>query len=390
MSLPISETTPDDFNELPPAQKRRIRQSIKNANLTELRSFIAAMKERSTPSFDYLLFTLLSAVIVVFAILFDSPLLLVVAAVSAPFLAPLIGVAISPAIPSFLHFFRSLLSLLISIVIYLLAGALAGFLAKSFNLASLNIIPRLFSAVWLEWLVLIQTASLTAILVIKRDENPRTVSAILSYLIFIPTSFSAYFYTTDQLNYWAPLSWACLVKLFITLLIITLVFILFGLKPLRAIGWSMVIGLILASILLLLFYLPNQKLPGADFAIETTPTLAVTMTSPPTKAKQDTEVRATQTFTPVPTNTPKPTLTHTHTITPTPMTGIVNSQSGAVIRSEPDFTAPVVSYANNGSEILLLNETKVDGQYIWISVMTESGEKGWMLSTLIQTATPLP
>jgi len=233
MSLPTSETTPDDFNDLPPAQKRRIRQSVKNANLTELRSFIAALKERSTPSFDFLLFTLLSAAFVVLAILIDSPLLLVVAAVSAPFLAPIIGVSIAPAIPSFPHFLRSLLSLLISLIIYLLAGALAGYLSNSFNLDKLSLTPRLFSAIWLEWLVLILTAVLTAILVIRRDENPRTVSAILSYLIFIPTSFSAYFFTTNQLDYWTPLIWSCLVKLFITVLIITLVFILFGLKPLR-------------------------------------------------------------------------------------------------------------------------------------------------------------
>lgn len=390
MSLPTSQTTPDDFNELPPAQKRRIRQSINHANLTELRSFIAAMKERSTPSFDYLLFTLLSAAIVVVAILFDSPLLLVVAAVSAPFLAPLIGVAIAPAIPSFLHFFRSLLSLLISLVVYLLAGALAGYITNAFKLAQIQFITRLFSVIWLEWLVLILTAVLTAILVIKRDENPRTVSAILSYLIFIPTSLSAYFFTTNQLDFWAPLSWSCMVKLFITVVIITLVFILFGLKPLRAIGWSMVAGLILTSLVLLMFYVPNQKLPEVTTALETTPTISMTKTSPPTQVKQETKILPSHTFTQVPTSTPKPTLTPTQTNTPPPILGIVRADNGAVIRSGPDFTAPVVTYVNDGSEIFLLNETKLSGQYIWTSVMTESGEKGWMLGTLIQTTTPMP
>lgn len=390
MSLPTSETTPDDFNDLPPAQKRRIRQSVKNANLTELRSFIAALKERSTPSFDFLLFTLLSAAFVVLAILFDSPLLLVVAAVSAPFLAPIIGVAIAPAIPSFSHFLRSLLSLLISLIIYLLAGALAGYLSNSFNLEKLSLTPRLFSAIWLEWLVLILTAVLTAILVIRRDENPRTVSAILSYLIFIPTSFSAYFFTTNQLDYWTPLFWSCLVKLFITVLIITLVFILFGLKPLRSIGWAVVVGLILSSIVLLMLYLPNKKLPDLTAALETTPTLSSTTTSPPTQAKQETQVKPTQTLTPIPTSTTKPTLVPSNTNTPTPVLGVVSAQNGAVIRAEPDFSAPVVTYVNDGGEIYLLNETQLSGQYLWISVMTEGGEQGWMLGSLVQTATPTP
>jgi len=151
-----------------------------------------------------------------------------------------------------------------------------------------------------------------------------------------------------------------------------------------------VVGLILSSIVLLMLYLPNKKLPDLTAALETTPTLSSTTTSPPTQAKQETQVKPTQTLTPIPTSTTKPTLVPSNTNTPTPVLGVVSAQNGAVIRAEPDFSAPVVTYVNDGGEIYLLNETQLSGQYLWISVMTEGGEQGWMLGSLVQTATPTP
>ena len=68
--------------------------------------------------------------------------------------------------------------------------------------------------------------------------------------------------------------------------------------------------------------------------------------------------------------------------------GVVDSAVGAVIRGNPDFAAEIITYANNGDQIEIFGElTTLDGAR-WFQVLTDSGQSGLMLGSLVQTQTP--
>ena len=69
---------------------------------------------------------------------------------------------------------------------------------------------------------------------------------------------------------------------------------------------------------------------------------------------------------------------------------MVNSVIGAIIRQDPDFSADILTYANNGDRIELLGEiTREDGSR-WFQVSTGPDQIGWLLASLVQTQTPAP
>ena len=131
MTLPTSESIPDNFNDLPPAQKRRIRHSLRGASESELKSLLLELQRRSTPAYEFFLLSLLGAILAGIALVIDSPLLLAAAAICVPILTPLMGVAISPALRRLPFLLQSLASLLISLIFHFGFGALAGVVATA-------------------------------------------------------------------------------------------------------------------------------------------------------------------------------------------------------------------------------------------------------------------
>jgi len=86
--------------------------------------------------------------------------------------------------------------------------------------------------------------------------------------------------------------------------------------------------------------------------------------------------------------TQTPTLTRTSTPEPTTYWGFVGSLTGAVVRELPDFEAEVITYANDGDFIEIMDETLGEDGTRWFKVRTSSGVIGWLLSSLVNTPTP--
>jgi hypothetical protein len=140
---------------------------------------------------------------------------------------------------------------------------------------------------------------------------------------------------------------------------------------------------------------------GLHFAASATPSPPPMAPEPtrlviPSKtALPEAEITPTHTPSPIPptitwTSSPSPTSTATFTPEPAPLFGVVNSAVGAVIRESPDFDAAVVTYANNGDLLELVGELTTQAGTRWFEVLTETGQTGWILGTLVHTQTPSP
>ncbi len=62
---------------------------------------------------------------------------------------------------------------------------------------------------------------------------------------------------------------------------------------------------------------------------------------------------------------------------------------GAIVREEPGGKA--VTSLLNGSLVQVISEpVRGEGNSVWVQVRTDNGTVGWMLQTLLATATPAP
>jgi SH3-like domain-containing protein len=93
-----------------------------------------------------------------------------------------------------------------------------------------------------------------------------------------------------------------------------------------------------------------------------------------------------------PTLTATPTLTPTLDPEPTPAWASVkpNEFGGAFVRAEPDYAATVVKSLLNDFVVEILPESEQQGSTIWVKVRTQDGTIGWMVRSLLITATPVP
>ncbi len=388
MSLPTSESIPDDFNALSPAQKRRIRYAIHHASDTEVQVFLSELKRRATPGFDFFVFTLLGSLITAIAILLDSPLILVAAMIASPFLTPLMGISLAPALKSFPFFMKSVACILISAATFFAGGALAGFVSRLLPLRTLTQIPLIATSNWVTWVVLIIVSILTAIFFVRHEDNPRLIGTLLSYLILLPVAVAGFYLFIEGDPGWLQVLQLSLLRLVVAAFIISVVFLILGLHPRNSVGWLTFLVILAGAIILLTTHLINWQPSPSTVNTRPLPTQTFTATATSTQ----TPLPPTATHTKTSTHTLTPTCTPTNTLTPTstPIWAEVEAENGAVIRAEPDFDAGVVAYAQNGSLVQMLSETYQAGNSIWVKVIASDGTIGWILRTLLVTATPSP
>ena len=122
MSLPKTDQFPDDPEDLTPARRRRARRGLIPEDLVEIADDIENLAHKTIPSFDFFLFSLLSAAIITVSILADSPALLVLGALTAPVMAPFLGIALGTATGSFKFFSQRLAGSLVASGFVFLVG----------------------------------------------------------------------------------------------------------------------------------------------------------------------------------------------------------------------------------------------------------------------------
>jgi hypothetical protein len=397
MSLPKTDNIPDNPDLMPPARRRRARRLLAPLEINERAVVLDQMRQRTSPSFDFFLFSVISGIIFSIGLWLDSPVLLVLGAVFTPLMAPVIGLSLATVVGSYKFFFRSLVGLAIGCWMVFVVGIAAGLLGRVWNPESLTqayLNARLSS---ISFIVLTIGAVFTAATMVHHEKSPAAPSVALAYTLYLPLVVAGYglgsgaphLFPDGLVVFAVYLAWGAFLGA-ITLAIL-------GFRPMTVLGYTLG-GVVTLLGLAMIFGAGVYSITLGWFG----PPLAVsTYTSTPTATFTPIPPTATRTATPVPpTLTPTVTLTPTltpiptETLTPTPapVYARIGPEEGALLRAGPGFAEKVLfPGVIQGTLVQLLGDTQeVDG-YLWVEVrVIEDSRQGWMLQSLLDIATPEP
>ena len=389
MSLHKSEPYPDDPEQLPPARRRRARRLLAPLNADERAAFLDEIAHRASPSFDFFLFSLASGIVLAAGLLLDVPALLVLGAVIAPLMAPVVGISLGTVIGSVRHFARSLVGMIIGSGLVFSAGLLAGLVTRSW-------LPPQFTQAyfhaqlsWSNFLVLALGACFTAASMLHEDLNPGLPSVALAYELYLPLVIAGFGLSSGLPHLWPDGLVVFAIHLAWSALLGALTLAILGFRPLTLFGYTLSGVVALLGVILLIGLSGAGAVVGGQIALPTlTPTTTYTIT--PTVTRTLTPVPPTLTSTPTSTYTPTTPPTETPTPSPTPLYARVLTADGrgAVLRSEPGGVV-LRSYFDGTLMQVLPGAVELNG-VIWVRVVAPDGVEGWMVQSLLATATPSP
>ncbi|MEL7645643.1 MAG: SH3 domain-containing protein [Anaerolineaceae bacterium] len=393
MNLPTSQTSPDGFNTLPPNQKRRIRLIIRRASAAEIDSFLHDdLQPKTALNPLYFVLLALSALLLGAALLTDSPLLLLAALLCAPFNAPLMGLTLSAVIPSWGLMLRSFGALLFTAALYFGAGWLAALMPARLSSGRGLPFPHLLQHGWLEWAALVAGSALLAAMLIRQRETPRLASAFVTALVLFPLGLAGWALQSGFPDASGGLLLLCAAYAAVALLCALITFWASGLPPRRAAGWALFILSIGLTALALFGFLSTQHHLSQAIALNTTPPPVGSPTHEPAFIAPPTQTPLPPTATlPAPTSAVQnPVVTALPSITPTPtlVSALIRSDSGVIVRSEPDSASSVITYLNDLTELVLLGERQEKDGVSWEKVRLADGKIGWVSARFLITATP--
>ncbi len=401
MSLPASQPIPPQSSApLPPARSRRRNRSLVDLSLDERSAFVRQLAQRLTPGADFFFFSAASGAVAAVAILLDTPAMYILAALLAPFMAPAVGLSLATVVGSFRYFFETLASILIGAFFVFLFGLLGG-VAASF-LPGLTYQQTIFHTYfsWPDFLLLTLGAALTTLLLVRAPQSrPLVTSVALAYELYLPVGVAGYGLTSGVPGLWPDGLIVFAVHLGWVALIGTVVLALLGLRPLTLFGYTLASTIALVGIVAaVLLSGVGAMLAGGSPESPAAQSPAVPQeTTLPTAAPPVAQVSPTVTPSARPTFTaslpPSPTPTVTITLAPTPVWARVYAPEfdGAVVRAEPGFDSKVIKIVDNGDLVEVLPATTKIGQTVWVNVrIPPENIEGWMVQTLLITATPAP
>ncbi|HSF82352.1 MAG TPA: DUF389 domain-containing protein [Anaerolineales bacterium] len=389
MSLHKSEHFPDDPDQLPPARRRRARRLLAPLNADERAAFLDEIAHRASPSFDFFLFSLASGIVFSAGLLLDVPALLVLGAVIAPLMAPAVGISLGTVIGSVRHFTRSLVGMAIGSGLVFSAGILGGLVTHSWlppNLSQAYLHAQLS---WANFLVLALGACFTAASMLHEDHNPGLPSVALAYELYLPLVIAGFGLSSGLPHLWPDGLVVFAIHLAWSALLGALTLAILGFRPLTLFGYTLGGVVTLVGVILLIGLSGAGAVFGGQMALPTsTPTATYTVT--PTVTRTPTPVPPTLTPTPTTTFTPTTPPTETPTPSPTPIFARVFTADGlgALLRAEPGGVV-LRSYFDGTLMQVLPGTVELNG-VIWVRVIAPDGGEGWMVQSLLATATPAP
>ncbi|HEY9075883.1 MAG TPA: SH3 domain-containing protein [Anaerolineaceae bacterium] len=416
MAIPPGEPVPSP--EIPPSIPPSLRRRHRRRRLfvppagSERAEFMEELAETLAPSLDFLLFALASGVIFGVAIFTDAPALFLLVALIAPFMAPLLAIALAAVSGSPRFFFANLGYFLIGSAVIFMAGAAVGLVSRAFPAGSTLQLQIHASTSWADFLLLTVSASLAALLLVRNPrQKPLVASVGVAYELFLPLGAAGFGIATGSEGLFPQALGIFGVHLLWTVLVMILVYMLLGIRPLGCLGYLIEAGLLLITLFLigwLIVSRPDPKIlsgnppmttayPGATSPVRTPSLpLSLTITSTPTPVPTQTPTLTPlpPTSTPTATNTLIPSPTATQTLPPqaTPVWAKVASPegNGIVVRAEPRFDALITHSLFNGVLVILLPETVRGEGATWVKIRTADGKEGWVVRSLLSTATPAP
>jgi hypothetical protein len=387
-----STIIPDDPENLPPARRRRARRLLAPVDPGDRASSLDRVAHRASPSFDFFLFSLLSGAGIAVGFLLDEPALLVLGALLAPLMGPVVGLSLGTLVGSLRFFFRSVIGLAIGGLFVFAVGYLAGYAITPWLPRELALAHRYAQLAWPNFVLIALGAGLASAAMVRSERNATLPSVALAYGLFLPLCAAGIGLGSGLENLWPDglvvfalhLAWAVLIG--------AIVLGILGFRPLTLFGYTLGGAVILAAVVLAIALGGLGAVFTAGVAL---PTLAPTLTPTDTAT-------APLTLTPLPptstqTSTVTATTTRTATVTitpsPTPILALVvaGESGGAHLRQEPGFASPSLAVLTNGTILQVFPDLPVqEGSGIWVHVETQDGVEGWILQSLLVTATPAP
>lgn len=399
MTLPTSRPIPTEPPEkIPPARRRQQQRLVLPREHDERNSLLKEVSHRATPSADFFVFAFLSSLVMVAAMLLDSPALYVLVILLAPFMSPIIGMSLGAALGSARFFLRALISAIIGGTIFFLAGLLGGLAAQALPGTTFQQITDHSVFSWPDLLLLSLGAGLTAFLLIRSKQRPLVTSIALAYELYLPLGMAGFGLTSGVQGLFPDGLIVFVVQMAWAVIIGSFVLTLMGFRPRKLAGFLAAGSMILIGLLAVMlltgfgsgFFLPAPVAPQPNTP---TPTLTLAPTETPTETATP-EPSPTPSLPPTftPTLEPSPTATQTLTPEPTPIWARVSAATsdGANVREAPGYDTLILTTVLNGEIIQVLSEPTPQGGVYWVRIRNSAGIEGWVVQTLLVTATPAP
>ncbi|MBN2046019.1 MAG: DUF389 domain-containing protein [Anaerolineales bacterium] len=393
MGLDLNEPIEaEDDQKLSRARRRRERRKV-IAPLTpdEKTNFIEAVLNKAAPSFDFFLFSLFAGTVIGAGYMLDSTYIILLGVLIAPIMAPVVGVSLGVILGSTKYFTRALGGFLVGAVLTLLGGSLAGLITQLTSQSEISEVHRFAQLGWPPFIVIGIGAVLTTAFIVQEKRNPGIPSVAVAFGLYLPLSAAGFGLGSGIPHLWPDGLVLFTIHLAFAALAGAITLAFMGFRPLTLFGYSIGGVIALGALILALAFFGVGIAFQGNLALPTeTPTVTPSLT--PTLTSTPTPVPPTATLTPTLTKTPTFTPTYTLTPSPTPVEARVDSNSGIVIREEPNIESLVVSRAANGAIVQLLGDSHVDAfGKTWLLVLDLSTNiQGWVQSGLVITATPAP
>ena len=381
-------------SQLPPARRRRARRSLIPASNDARAAVLENLARRAFPSFEFFLFSLLGGAILGAGYLFDSQSILLLGILIAPLMAPWVGIVLATVTGSGRFFLQTLAGFVISAGLIFGSSLLAGTAAQVIP-AQTFLQAIIHSHLW--WaniLVLVLGSILLVTSFVRSEKHPILPSIMLTYELFLPLSAAGYGLGSGYSDFWPNGILVFCVHLALATLMGLLTLVVLGFRPRRVSGclMSLIIGLLALGVFAWLSGATSFIMDRLNYSPVTSlsqETLSLTQTSmvslPTTKASQIEPLEATLTPTlQIPATKPP-----TSTITPqaTPVYALVYSETGANVRAEPG-SETIIARLPNDYLVEILSDIQVLNGITWLHIRTADGNEGWIIQSLVVTATP--
>ena len=414
-SEPTSQPHPEQTPEFVSARARR-RRAQRRAYFPTDEEGRAALFEhlahRAFPSYELFVFSLVAGAILGLGYLFNAQALLIFGILVAPLLTPWIGTALSIIAGTPRLFAQTFTALFVSSLIIFFCGLLAGFASRTFQPLTFNEAFTHSRLWWPDLIVLTIASILITISFVRSEDRPYLPSALLAYELFLPLCAAGFGLGSSVNGLWPQglfvfivhMAWATFFG------IITLFFLRFYPTSFGGLAFTGFTFIALIAIVTSYTGFGNWIMIQAGLStpepiaviVSTSTPLAIPSTTQSTKPAQATGIISNLTGTP--SQTPKPTLTTvtlaatetpTSTVTaePTPILAVIRASEGggAFIREKPG--GMVLVTLGNGSLVTIIpNDLQDVNGVIWVhvfAIVNDARVEGWMIQTVLQTATPI-
>ena len=415
LSEPTSQPRPEQTPEFVSARARR-RRAQRRAYFPTDEEGRAALFEhlarRAFPSYELFAFSLVAGAILGLGYFFNAQALLIFGILVAPLLTPWIGTALSIIAGAPRLFAQTFAALLVSSLIIFFCGLLAGLASRTFQPLTFNEAFTHSRLWWPDLIVLTIASILITISFVRSEDRPYLPSALLAYELFLPLCAAGFGLGSSVSGLWPQglfvfivhLAWATFFG------IITLFFLRFYPTSIGGLAFTGFTFIALIAIVTSYTGFGNWIMiqaglatpePIAVIASTSTP-LAIPSTTQSPKPAQATGLSSNLTGTP--SQTPQPTLTTvtlaatetpTSTVTaePTPILAVIRASEGggAFIREKPGGIV-LVTLGNGSTVTIIPNDLQDVNGVIWVhvfAIVNDTRVEGWMIQTVLQTATPV-